>query len=257
MEIENRINSLIYMETFLEDEYILDYPYFKPSKGMIKCYIIYPNILKSLNQYTNIEIELSFINVRNNILTNSLFSKIIEIVCHDDNLIYLDYLKNRGIKLNNKLLLDNIYYILHNGNKFYLIKYLIEYGISISNTEILFMYVTNIHFLLIESQQSIYNELFLEWSMKKDMHINNIKFLIDKGIDINYRNETEYYLWYSIKEMLQEIEYTNDVCWVIRKDFLIFIENMYIYFYIENNIENHICKYLGNDLLMREILSYI
>ena len=72
--------------------------------------------------------------------------------------------------------------------------------------------------------------------------------------------------------MLSEINYINDIYWEIHKDYIMFIYGTFLYSYFtENtmnlleqniNIENthehvHIEKYLSNDLLMREILSYI
>lgn len=260
IEIGNHINGLIYMETMPDEEYNLDYPYFKPSRGMITFYVIPSHLLKTLDEYSNDEIENSFINKFNHLYNNTLLYKIIQIACHDKNLFFLDYLKNRGIKLNNNSLnitiLNCIYHILTTKINFDIIQYLIEYGISVSNTEILFMYITHIHYRILD------NESLLD---EKEMHLNNIKYLMNIGVDLNYRNETESYTYYSIKEMIEQIDYARELYWIIRKDFLMFIEGTQINIHNESNINvninvninEHICKYIGNDLIVKEVLSYI
>ena len=173
------INGLIYMESLLEEEYNLDYPFFRPNHGVITYYVISPNIFKTLNEYTNDEIKYALSYDKNILYNNTLLDKIIQIAFHTEDLTYLHYLKYRNISLNDnniKLsLLNGFSYIFSNsenniytGDQFLIIRFLIEnYKKYISVTEILFMYVTNIHYLIIDNNDDI---------LDKNIHIHNIKW---------------------------------------------------------------------------------
>ena len=252
------INGLIYIETILEEEYNLNYPFFKFNGGLITYYVITPHIFKTLDEYTNYEIEHALSHHENALFNNTLLDKIIQIAFHIEDLTYLYYLKKRNISFTHSTIklsiLNGIAYIfsnsensIYNGDQFLIIRFLIEnYNNCISITEILFMYIANIHYRIIDNNDVL----------DKNIHMNNIGYLMNYGTDLNFRNETDYYSYYSIKEMLCEINYMNDVYWVIRKDYIMFIFGTNLHLYSISETE-HIEKYLSDELIMKEILSYI
>jgi hypothetical protein len=259
--------SLVYMETIQEEHNNLDFPFYRPYAGVVTYYVIPPNIFKSLNEYSNREIEGAFSNHIDTLFNNSLLDKLILISFHSEDLTYLDYFKNRNIRFDNNdkirtSLLNGISYILAqsdvnylNKDYFFLIRYLVEYRISVSCTEILFIYVSNIHYRMMNIGDGIFTDFTV--SYKDPVHLKNIKYLIDKGVDLDFQNEMDFYSYYSIKELLTEIEYIKDIYWSIRKDYIMFVIGTRINVHTDNDEKEYICKYIGNDLLMKEILSYI
>jgi hypothetical protein len=277
-DINNHINSLIYLDTVPIEEYNFDYPYFSESIGIITYYVIPPNFFTILDEYTNEEIENAInnngtINLYYYSLKNSLFDKIMTIVTYDDKLEYLNYLFNRKINLNpistiskyisTKQLKQSLIKCIRNifryserigTDKFCYIKLLVEYSICLTPSEILSIYMSEIYIRFSDyGDDGIFSKLEL---FDKSTYIHNIEYLIDKGADINYSSR-EYYLHCSIKDTLDEIRYLENILWNRRKNILNIIEGTQINIYKPNENNEHIYKYITNDVVLKEVLSYI
>ena len=187
------------------------------------CYI-HPDIFCILDKYSNKNLEYVFSYVRvpenspffrSNVPVNSLsfnsnkrkqklLINIIIIAVSNENFTYLDYLIRRNINLfqifNSYLIYSTILDILLKNHKFYILQKLINYGICLSITKILYAYLYDIHMNVIVYQEDDeinnnnyqYNnnnyrvdheELNL---LNKNVHIKNIKYLIDIGASLNY-----------------------------------------------------------------------
>jgi hypothetical protein len=259
------------------------------TKNIINCYV-HPDIFIILNTYSNEELEISFthnmkfgnglISYNNRIGEINLLKNIINIAIKTDNFIYLDYLMNRNINLRdnnlNSILSVCISNILEN-NKFDILQRLIEYGICISNSNILYEYITTIHDNIIvyehedidndfvndnedehinyqyndKKYRIVQNELNL---LDKNLHLTNIKYLTDRCASLHYCKQ---HYDISILEMLTDLQYINDVQWLICRDYLMFVDGTGINIHKDNDEQEYMCRYLTNDFIMGDILSYM
>jgi hypothetical protein len=262
----------------------------------INCYI-HPNIFNILDRYTNKELEDFFINNCVNPFGSKLNSKscfdkihkqqqltnIITTAITNEDFIFLDYLMSRNINLRNNnfqyILSQCISILLNNNNKFYILQKLIEYGICISTTDILYEYIYTIYRDTIsyreedeemnEINQILNNNIDNNYqyndknyrivpenfnSLDKNSHFSKIKYLSDKGASLNYYDK---YDDITIIDMLTELEYINDVQWLIRRDYLMFVDGTGINIHKDNDEQEYICRYLTNDFIMIDILSYM
>jgi hypothetical protein len=260
--IKDNINNLIVMQIISDNKKnkLNDLGIKKITK-----YYICPNIFEVLDKYSNQEIENEFIG-KLAFGNNTLLYKIIQITCQTNNFIYLDYLKNRGIDLTFPRLKYTISmcinYIINNMksiDNFHVIKYLIEYGICISSTEILYDYVYYIHSLLFEDDFLEY-KFQIKFESNKITYINNMIYLINKNVDLNHTRDISITVLPKIKsinDMLIDLDIIKDIHWYPRKDYIMLIEGTELYIHKNNETNQHINKYISNDLLMKEILSFI
>ena len=287
------INNLIYIETEIVSCNI--------NKTIINTKLygyISPVLFTILDQYSNEDIvnQISIKYYIDKIYKNLLYN-IILITCRTNNFIYLDYLLNRKINLNDIeltfILECSIIYILVN-NRFDIIKYLIEYGICISNSNILSKYIFVIFEKIIPnntmnlSERSEDKELFSETLVEEntmnlserseDKELFSETLVEENTMNLSERSEDkELFSGVSTKEntyidniiylidngayfndetenKLLLLKYLNDIYWHIRKDYIQFIDG--ISKCTETNENYHIHQYLCDELIMRDILSY-